>query len=223
MRAPLIICDPSPEADATRHGGKATAEAIDLLPTFVEFAGGKAQPHRLEGRSLLPLLHGAPDVAWREYVVSEIDFSDRDAMNLLDLPPELCRVFMLRTARWKYILHETFRPQLFDLQNDPDEFVDLGDDPDYQSIRSELHEQLFTWLRRRGLRVTVPLDGIRDNRWQNKRRNWDPDWLHRKQYKARHRAHRVARRAGESGEKEEICFVSSPCSRETSLCSVYLN
>ena len=111
---------------------------------------------------MLPLLHGKADVAWRDYVVSEIDFSDRDAMNLLDLPPELCRVFMLRTERWKYILHESFRPQLYDLQNDPDEFVDLGDDPNCQSIRRELHEQLFTWLRRRRLRVTVPLDGIRD-------------------------------------------------------------
>ena len=163
VRVPLIICDPSPEADATRGTvEKGLVEAIDLLPTFVEFAGGKAQPHRLEGRSLLPLLHGEADVAWRDYVVSEIDFSDRDAMNLLDLPPELCRVFMLRTARWKYILHESFRPQLYDLQNDPDEFVDLGDDPAYQSIRRGLHEHLFTWLRRRRLRVTVPLDGIRD-------------------------------------------------------------
>jgi arylsulfatase A-like enzyme len=111
---------------------------------------------------LLPLLHGQVVAAWRDFAISEIDFSDRDAINLLDLPPELCRIYMLRTARWKYLLHETFRPQLYDLAADPDEFHDLGADPAYAAVRAELHEALFTWLRRRRQRVTVPLEHIRD-------------------------------------------------------------
>ena len=56
---------------------------------------------------------------------------------------------MLRTDRWKYILHERFRPQLFDMENDPDELVDLGAEPGYEPVRRELHERLFTWFRRR--------------------------------------------------------------------------
>ena len=51
---------------------------------------------------------------------------------------------MLRTDRWKFILHERFRPQLFDMENDPDELVDLGADPGYESVRRNLHERLFT-------------------------------------------------------------------------------
>ena len=64
--------------------------------------------------------------------MSEIDFSGRGSRTLLDLHPWECRAHMLRTVRWKYILHERFRPQLFDLDSDPGEFVDLGDDPGYE-------------------------------------------------------------------------------------------
>ena len=58
-KVPLIIYDPSPEADATRGTvSDALVEAIDLAPTFVEVAGGEAAPHILEGESLIPILHG---------------------------------------------------------------------------------------------------------------------------------------------------------------------
>jgi arylsulfatase A-like enzyme len=158
VRIPLIIYDPSPEADGTRGRVESRfVEAIDLLPTFLEVAGGEPQPHRLEGRSLLPLLYDQPARNWREYVVSESDYSGRDAMWMLRLPPADCRAYMLRTERWKYILHERFRPQLYDLQQDPREFHDLGDDPAHEAIRHDLHEELFRWLRNRKMRTTVPL------------------------------------------------------------------
>jgi arylsulfatase A-like enzyme len=156
VRIPLIIYDPSPGADVTR--GKVEerfVEAIDLLPTFVEVAGGRPQSHRLEGRSLLPLLHGDADIPWRDYVISESEYSGRDAMQILDLEPDECRAFMIRTEDWKYILHEKFRPQLYNLIEDPHEFHDLGDDPATQKIRGELHEALFNWLRKRKLRTTA--------------------------------------------------------------------
>ena len=62
---------------------------------------------------------------------------------------------MLRTDRWKFILHERFRPQLFDMENDPDELVDLGADAGYESVRRNLHERLFTWFRRRRNRTEM--------------------------------------------------------------------
>ncbi|MCB0097500.1 MAG: hypothetical protein KDE46_17340, partial [Caldilineaceae bacterium] len=61
-----------------------------------------------------------------------------------------------RTKRWKYILHERFRPELYDMQNDPQERVDLGDDPAHAATRAELHEMLFRWFRQRALRLTRP-------------------------------------------------------------------
>ena len=60
IRIPLIISDPSPAADATRGLARDDlVESIDLVPTFVESAGGVVSPQRMEGRSLLPLLHDA--------------------------------------------------------------------------------------------------------------------------------------------------------------------
>jgi len=156
IRIPLIICDPSPEADSTRGTvAEHLVESIDLLPTFLDIAGGEPQPHRLEGRSLLPLLHGEVVSSWRDYVISECDFTGREAINILKLAPEDCRIFMIRTTEWKYMLHETFRPQLYNLKDDPQEFHDLGLDPAYEQVRRELHEQLFAWLRRRKLRTTI--------------------------------------------------------------------
>src|SRR5215475_1746922 len=61
VKVPLIVYDPSPEADKARGTTcDEMVEAIDLLPTFVDVAGGNStqQSHRLEGRSLLPLIHG---------------------------------------------------------------------------------------------------------------------------------------------------------------------
>ncbi len=163
-RIPLLIYDPSPEADSTRGTvDKRFVESIDLAPTFLEVAGGQPQAQRLEGRSLLPLLRGEKVSNWRDYVISESDYTGRDAMRSLGLSPADCRAFMIRTADWKYILHETFRPQLYDMKNDPQEFHDLGADPAYQEIRNELHEQIFTWLRRRKMRTTMSAADI-DNK-----------------------------------------------------------
>jgi hypothetical protein len=36
--------------------------------------------------------------------------------------------------------------ELFDVANDPDEFVNLADDPRYQEIKAELAAQLDIWM-----------------------------------------------------------------------------
>ncbi len=161
IRLPMIVVDPDAAADATRgRRDDRFVEAIDLVPTFVEAAGGEVQPHRMEGRSLLPLLRGEP-ASWRDRVVCESDYSGRAARAGLDLDPWQARSFMVRTDRWKYVLHQIFAPQLFDLQEDPDEFVDLGASAEHAGIRDELHEALFAWMRDRRLRVTISEDSIR--------------------------------------------------------------
>ena len=62
---------------------------------------------------------------------------------------------MIRTRRWKYILWEGHWSQLFDLENDPNEFDDLGESVDIADIRAELHEDLFHWLRTCATRITI--------------------------------------------------------------------
>jgi arylsulfatase A-like enzyme len=156
VRFPLLFVDPSETAAATR-GKEETrlVESIDLLPTFVELMGGEPNADRLEGRSLLPLLHGRPPVPWRDYVVSEIDYSWRKAREILKRRADECRAYMVRTQQWKLIAYDGFRPQLFNLDDDPQEFFDLGADPDYQSICSELSDHLLSWQGRRKNRMTM--------------------------------------------------------------------
>ena len=153
----MIVSDPSPEADATRGtADDRFVEAVDLLPTFVQFAGGEVCAKQVEGRSLLGVLRGEAGPDWRDCAICEIDFSGRGPRTLLDVHPWECRVHMRQIDRWKYILHERFRPQLFDLDDDPQEFVDLGGEPGYEDVRRELHERLFTWFRRCRNRTEMP-------------------------------------------------------------------
>ena len=157
-RIPLIIVNPNATADETR-GSVCTemVEAVDLLPTFVEFAGGYICHERVEGCSLMPLLrsHTAP-ADWRQCAFSEIDYSDRGARALLDIAPYDCRATMVRDQRWKYIHHNLFRPQLFDMQTDPNELNDLGEDPDHGKIRRHMRQLLIDSRRRLKPRVGAP-------------------------------------------------------------------
>ncbi|MCW0232121.1 MAG: alkaline phosphatase family protein [Ferrovibrio sp.] len=156
VRIPMIVCHPDAAADATRgRVDHAFVEAIDLIPTFLEAAGGAPQPHRLEGRSLLPRLFGQGAAHWRDAAFSECDYAFRPARQTLNLPPDRARAYMVRTDRWKYIAYDGFRPQLFDLRDDPGEYTDLGESPDHAAIRADLAARLFDWLRQRRIRTTL--------------------------------------------------------------------
>lgn len=156
VRVPMIIVDPRPEADVTRGtASEAFVEAIDLVPTFLEATGAPSQSHRLEGRSLMPLLRGDQPDDWREFVFSEIDYAFYAARETLNLGPSDARGYMLRSRDWKFVYFKGFPPQLFDLKNEPDEFKDLGRNPEYLEIVSELKEKLFERLLQRKNRVTM--------------------------------------------------------------------
>ncbi len=161
-RVPMIVVDPDARAEATRGvADPRLVEGIDLLPTFVEAMGGAPAPHRLEGRSLIPLLRDGGVVEdWREAVISEADYSIRKARLALDVAPGDARAFMVRTERWKYCHYEGFAPQLFDLAEDPGELTDLGCDPAHDAVRAEMHERLFAWLRARRTRTTLSDDEV---------------------------------------------------------------
>lgn len=161
VRIPMIVMDPRPEADATRNTRiDALAEAIDLVPTFLDWAGGERQPHRLEGASFAPLVNGATADGWRDAVFCDSDFALRHARKHLDLDVDEARGFMVRTARWKYVHFERFAPQLFDLQNDPGELTDLGTVPALEDVRAAMKERLFHWLLTRKTRTTVTHETI---------------------------------------------------------------
>jgi arylsulfatase A-like enzyme len=109
----------------------------------------------------MPLLRSSKAPAgWRRYAVSEIDYSDRGARGVLGIPPYDCRALMIRDKRWKYIHYNLFRPQLFDMQQDPQELIDLGDDPALEKIRAGMQRLVIDWRRRLKPRVGMPYDNL---------------------------------------------------------------
>lgn len=154
-RVPLIVVDPTPASDATRgkvHDG--LTEAIDLVPTFVDFFGGGIPDHILEGHSLMPVLRSEPAPA-RPFVVSEYDYSARPHLRHLSPDAKSCLLTMIFDGRWKFIWVEGHRPMLYDLDADPNELCDLGSSNEHATIISQMTEKMFAWSRRQHSRVTI--------------------------------------------------------------------
>lgn len=147
QRVPMIVFDPAREANGTRGTvDDRLVEAIDVVPTILDALGLDAAEHVVEGRSLLPLTRGArPD--WRDAVFSELDWTFRGARRRLGLGTGHHHAWMVRTDRWKYVQWtDGFRPMLFDLVADPQEFRDLGADPALEGVREALRDRLLAWF-----------------------------------------------------------------------------
>jgi arylsulfatase A-like enzyme len=181
VKVPLIVYDPSPEADAGRGAVcDDLVEAIDLAPTFLDALGADPaqQSHRLEGRSLLPLLHGRAAAGWRQFAISEYDYSMQPAAQKLGVEPRDARLFMIADRRWKLIHAVGFRPMLFDLAGDPAELDDRGADPACAGERDRLEAALAQWGLRLSQRTTRSEQQIRNARGKSARRGiligvWD--------------------------------------------------
>ncbi len=156
VRVPFILCDPDRRADARRGTAETRlVEGIDVVPTILDALGIPGAPHRIEGRSLLPLARGEAVDGWRDAVFAELDYGFRRARQVLGRGVQDCRAFMVRTADRKYVHWQGFRPQYFDLAADPDEFHDRGADAGFATDRARLAEQLFEWLATRKRRTTA--------------------------------------------------------------------
>ena len=171
VKIPMIIYDPRSDCDATRGTTcDALVESIDLTATFIEAAGGTVPDHIVEGRSLLPWLQGDTP-AWRKYAISEYDYSVTPQAVKLGVEPRDARLFMVYDGRYKMMHAEGgFRPMLFDLKNDPEEFHDLAKGIDHQDQIDQLYKYLGEWGLRMSQRVTKSEDDIRAMRGRSMRR-----------------------------------------------------
>ena len=154
-RVPLIVVDPRAEADTPRGTvSDALVEAIDLVPTFVQAAGGQPRYEVLEGRSLIGHLHGQQG-PWGDHVISEYDYDFKSTRLSLDQPIGECRLAMIFDGRYKLMHAEGFRPMLHDLAADPQELHDLGEDTTHVKTRARLMDRLNAWYRRHHSRTTI--------------------------------------------------------------------
>lgn len=143
INVPLIVYDPRPDA---ARGAVSTefVESIDLLPTVLE-ALGIAVPAAVQGRSLLPLLRGERPAGWRDAVFADWDFRFYRTSKVLNLPPHLCRAWMVRDDSFKYVRFNGLPDMLFDLQEDPNELRDLAADPAHRGTAADYRERLLDW------------------------------------------------------------------------------
>ena len=164
VKVPLIIYDPRKEAKNSQgRESNLLVECIDLAPTFLDFFNIKEKPHILEGRGLKEILHSNEDPSdWREYAISEYDYSTRQARHIIGNKPDEAQLFMIRDSRWKYIFAEGFRPMLFDLEVDPKELHDLGESEQeiHLKAKKRLYDALFEWARKHHSRTTVTNEEI---------------------------------------------------------------
>ena len=164
QRVPMIVYDPTAAADATRGSVEPRfVSGVDIVPTALEALGLPGCDERIEGHSLLPLLRGEEAPDWRDFVVSELDYSYRKARLVLGRQADECRGWMVRDRRWKYVHWQGYRPQLFDLENDPDEYVDLGGDAAYRPQCECLHARLVDWHSSLKSRVTVDTRSVEED------------------------------------------------------------
>jgi arylsulfatase A-like enzyme len=146
VRVPLIVYDPRPDADCTRGTvSESLIEAIDLVPTFIDFAGGEPPYHRLQGRSLMPLLQGKTPADWRSAAFSEFDFATSGVRRTLGSPLDDSKMAMVVTGRWKYMQFNGYVPLLFDLAEDPHELRNVSGDSNSSGACAEMKERLHDW------------------------------------------------------------------------------
>lgn len=171
VKIPMIVYDPRQAADGTRGTVcDVLVESIDLAATFVEAVGGEVPDHIIEGRSLMPWLHGeAPE--WRKYAISEYDYSSTPQCVKLGLKPRDARLFMVFDGRFKLMHAEGgFRPMLFDLHEDPQEFHDIAKGGGHAQEIERLYGYLAEWGRRMSQRVTMSDADIEARRGKSARR-----------------------------------------------------
>lgn len=121
---------------------------LDLMPTFLDMAE-VSPPDGIHGRSVLPLLDGKAPEDWPQSVFAEFH---GDEFGLYSQR-------MIRTDRYKYIYNVPDIDELYDLEEDPDELMNLVDDERYQEVKTDLRERLYGWMDRTG-------DGIEE--WSRK-------------------------------------------------------
>lgn len=104
----------------------------DIAPTLLDLAGVPI-PAAMQGRSIVPLLRGEP-VEWRDEVFYEY---------FADFPYQVPPSQAVRTDRWLYVEYDRgLAPELYDTITDPEQQVDLAQDPAYAETRQELSQRL---------------------------------------------------------------------------------
>ncbi|WP_211217419.1 sulfatase-like hydrolase/transferase [Neolewinella persica] len=120
-KAPLLFAAPN------LPGGKVIGQAAEMLsiyPTLLDLCGLPAY-ERNEGRSLVPLMQGK-----------------READPHLAITTFGMNNHAVKSDRFRYIRYEDGGEEFYDHQDDPDEFTNQANNPDYEKEKAKLKAEL---------------------------------------------------------------------------------
>jgi len=135
MRIPLLVRVPT---NMVRHTPLRVSDVdtvnVDIVPTLRDLCN--LEQKACEGQSLAPLLTGKGKYTARDYVIGQY-YSKQNWVN---------PIRTIRTSRYKYNIYIKHGEELYDLQNDPSELVNLAVDPGHANIKRELSHILHNCL-----------------------------------------------------------------------------
>jgi arylsulfatase A-like enzyme len=136
VKVPLLVSQPGSVPEGTVDGN--LLSHYDLFPTLLEVAGTGVPPVVAEAASL-------PGCSFAALLRGQRLASDRPIVVCDEYGPTR----MIRTSEWKYVHRYPYGPhELYDLANDPEERINLVDDPGRQDRLRELRGELADWFTR---------------------------------------------------------------------------
>jgi uncharacterized sulfatase len=127
--APFIVAGPGVDDSGTRS--EAMIEFIDIYPTLADYAGLDSVPDYLEGKSFTDVLKD-PSLPFRSEVHAIIRRGDMLGK-------------MVKNEQWRYVEWDDGKQgrELYDQVNDPVEYTNLAEDPEYEQEVARMRELLY--------------------------------------------------------------------------------
>jgi len=123
---PMIIAGPGiPENKVV----STLASLVDIYPTILSAVGAADDGKKRPGIALQTLANS--------------DDFERPILSEYHDGGSPTGMFMLRSNRWKYNYYPGYAPELFDMQDDPDELTDLAASEAHADILLDCHQQLL--------------------------------------------------------------------------------
>ncbi|MDF1664288.1 MAG: sulfatase-like hydrolase/transferase [Planctomycetota bacterium] len=125
---------------------KALIELVDVYPTILDLFQ-KTTPNSIQGRSFAPIVQGRGEDKHREAVIVEYAGNAEAAIRTERFKLIYCAGTIERRDGYSTGEAGPKSLKLFDLQNDPDEMINLANDSKHQGIIDELLESLVKHMK----------------------------------------------------------------------------
>lgn len=127
-RVPFVIVPPKNHQPDNFIPGSPTDKPVNLLdiyPTLIDMCG-LPEKTGLDGKSLYPLIKD-PEMEWDEATVTTVGRGTHS----------------IRTRNWRYIHYYDGTEELYDTDNDPNEWYNLAYEPDFGEIKKHLSQYVI--------------------------------------------------------------------------------